>query len=48
MTVLEEVVKIIVDGVEIENEIGNACQDFSMHNWVGFGFELASLVHTLV
>jgi len=47
VTVLEEIVKIVVDGVEIENEIGTACQDFSQKNWVGFGFELASLVHTL-
>jgi len=44
---LEEFLKIVIDGVEIENEIGDACLDYSQGNWVGFGYNLAKLVKTL-
>lgn len=45
---LEEFLKILIDGVEIENELGDACLDYSQGNWVGFGYNLAKLVKTLL
>lgn len=45
---VEELLKIIINGVTIENEVGNACQDFSNDNWVGFGYNIAQLIKTLV
>ena len=45
--VVEEALKIIIEGVSIEQEIALACEDFADSNWVGFGFELAKLIKTL-
>ena len=45
---VEELLKILIDGVEVENEIADACQDYSEGNWVGFGYNLARLIKTLV
>ncbi|KAL1524207.1 hypothetical protein AB1Y20_019115 [Prymnesium parvum] len=45
---IEDVLKILIDGVEIEQEIGSACLDYSEGNWVGFGYNLAKLVKTLI
>jgi len=45
---VEEVLHIIIDGVEIEREVGAACVDYSEGNWVGFGYNLAKLVQTLI
>lgn len=44
---LEELLHILIDGVHIENEVGNACVDYGSGNWVGFGYNLAMLVKTL-
>jgi hypothetical protein len=44
----EELLKILIDGVEIENEVGDACQDYASGNWVGFGYNVAKLVKTLL
>ena len=45
---LEDLLTIVIDGVQIEDEIGDACQDYSDGNWVGFGYNVAKLVKTLV
>lgn len=45
---VEEALRILIEGVQIEQEIGSACLDYSEHNWVGFGYNVARLVETLV
>lgn len=45
---IEEVLKILIDGVAIESEVGAACVDYSEGNWVGFGYNIAKLVKTLM
>merc|ERR1711924_398537 len=45
---LEDVLRILIDGVEIENEIGAACVDWSDDNWVGFGYNIIQLVKHLL
>jgi hypothetical protein len=45
---LEDVLKILINGVEIENEIGSACVDWSNDNWVGFGYNVIALVKHLL
>jgi len=45
---IEEVLKILIDGVQIEDEIGDACEDYAAQNWPGFGYNLAKLIETLV
>merc|ERR1712224_524438 len=46
--IVEEVLKIMIDGVTIEREIASACQDFADSNWAGFGYNLIKLVKTLI
>jgi hypothetical protein len=45
---IETLLKILIDGVEIEEEIGDACQDYSSGNWVGFGYNVAKIVKSLL
>jgi hypothetical protein len=45
---LEDILKILIDGVEIENEIGSACIDWSDGNWVGFGYNVIALIKNLL
>ncbi len=45
---LEEILHILIEGVNIEKEIGAACTDYGEGNWVGFGYNLAKLIKTLV
>jgi hypothetical protein len=45
---IEEVLHILIDGVKIEKEIGDACEDYAGRNWPGFGFNLAKLIETLL
>jgi uncharacterized protein YukE len=45
---IEEVLHILIEGVHIENEIGDACDDYSNKNYIGFGYNVAKLVYTLV
>jgi len=45
---VEELLTILIKGVEIEQEVGEACVDYSDGNWVGFGYNIAKLVKTLV
>merc|ERR1711865_487906 len=48
VTWVEDVLKILINGVEIENEIGSACIDYSADNWVGFGYNLIALIKNLL
>jgi len=45
---VEEALRILIDGVEIEQEVGQACVDYSNGNWVGFGYNIIKLVKTLI
>lgn len=45
---VEELIKILIDGVQIEDEIGIALDDFADDNWVGFGYNVAKLIKLLV
>merc|ERR1712166_694432 len=45
---VEGVLKILIDGVEIENEIGTACIDYSEDNWIGFGYNIIELIKNLL
>ena len=44
---IEEILNILINGVHIETEIGNACEAFSQKNWVGFGYNAAMLIKQL-
>ncbi len=44
----EMLLHIIIEGVHIEHELGAALTDFGNSNWVGFGWEVASLIKTLL
>jgi len=44
----EEVLKILINGVQIEQGVGQACLDFGDGNWVGFGYNIAKLIRTLI
>merc|ERR1712072_1271164 len=35
---VEEVLKVLIEGVHIEQEVGDACLDYGQGNWVGFGY----------
>lgn len=48
VAVVEEVLKIVIDGVTIEREIAAALEDFGEKNWPGFGYNLIKLVKTLL
>ena len=45
---IEEILHIVIEGVNIEREIGSACDDFGDKNWVGFGYNVVKLVKTLL
>ena len=45
---LEELLHILIEGVHIENEVGDACVDYGDGNWAGFGYNIAKLVKTLL
>jgi len=45
---IEELLHILIEGVHIEQELGDACLDYSNKNWVGFGYNIAKLTETLV
>merc|ERR1711879_915863 len=48
LEIVEEILKILIDGVEIEREIANALQDWAAHDWPGFGYNLIKLVKSLL
>lgn len=45
---LEELLHILIEGVHIEQEVGDACVDYGDGNWAGFGYNIAKLVKTLL
>ena len=45
---IEEILHIVIEGVNIEREVADACDDFGDKNWVGFGYNIVRLVKTLV
>ena len=45
---IEELLHILIEGVHIEREIGDACEDYADGNWAGFGYNLAKLTKTLL
>merc|ERR1711907_749101 len=45
---LEELLHILIEGVHIEEEVGDACVDYGNGNWAGFGYNIAKLVKTLL
>lgn len=45
---LESLIHIVIAGVNIERELGSALTDFANGNMVGFGYNVASLVKTLL
>lgn len=48
ISIIEELLHIVINGVKIEEEIGNACTAFSKENYPSFGFNLARLIKTLL
>lgn len=46
--IAEEVVKILIDGVQIEQEVAEACTDYADQNWIGFGYNIAKLLKMLL
>jgi len=44
----EESLHILIEGVNIEQELGTACLDYSDGNWVRFGYNLVKLIRTLL
>jgi len=46
--VVEEILKILIDGVQIEEEIASALEDYADQNWAGFGYNLIKLIKTLL
>lgn len=45
---IEEALHILINGVHIEQDIGDACVDFGNKNYAGFGYNIAKLIKTLV
>ena len=41
---VEELVHIVIDGVDIEHEVQAACDDWKVKNYAGFGYNVAQLV----
>merc|ERR1712217_265534 len=48
VAIVEEVLKIVIEGVSIEREIAAALEDFGAKNWPGFGYNVIKLVKTLL
>lgn len=48
ISLIEELLHILINGVKIEREIGDAMSDYGHDNWPGFGFNLAKLAKTLL
>ena len=40
--------RVVIEGVNIEREISDACDDYGNQNWVGFGYNVVRLVKTLL
>merc|ERR1711871_853480 len=48
ITWIEEILHIIINGVKIEKEIGDACDAFNHENWPAVGYNVARLTKTLL
>merc|ERR1711871_375464 len=48
ITWIEELLHIIINGVKIEKEIGDACDAFNRENWPAVGYNVARLTKTLL
>jgi len=45
---IEELLKILIKGVEVERDVANAFEDFADENWPGFGYNVVKLVKILL
>lgn len=45
---LEEALHVLVEGVRIDEEVGGALVDWANKDWPGFGYQVVSLVETLL
>jgi len=48
VTYIEETIKILVEGVSIEREISDACNDWEAKNWPSFGYNLVKIGEQLL
>jgi len=44
---VEEVIKILIEGVPIEQEVAHACQDWAANDWPGVGYNVIKLIKSL-
>lgn len=47
VTIIEEVLKILIEGVSVERDIAGALEDYAANNWAGFGYNIIKLVKIL-
>jgi hypothetical protein len=45
---VEELIKILIEGHDIENEIADVCHDYATDNYPSLGYDLVKLVKTLL
>jgi len=45
---IQEALKILIDGVQIEREISEACNDYDTNNWPAFGYNMVKIVKQLL
>eukprot|EP00746_Dinoflagellata_sp_MGD_P089276 gnl/MRDRNA2_/MRDRNA2_35251_c0_seq1.p1 gnl/MRDRNA2_/MRDRNA2_35251_c0~~gnl/MRDRNA2_/MRDRNA2_35251_c0_seq1.p1 ORF type:complete len:474 (-),score=104.38 gnl/MRDRNA2_/MRDRNA2_35251_c0_seq1:166-1587(-) len=48
VTYIEDVIKILIEGVSIEREISDACNDWEEQNWPSFGYNLIKIIKQLL
>merc|ERR550514_2509181 len=48
VTYIEEVIKILIEGVSIEREISDACNAWDDKNWPSFGYNLIKIIKQLL
>jgi hypothetical protein len=48
ITIMEDLLKILIEGIPIEKEIATATEDFATQNWPGVGYNLIKLIETLL
>jgi hypothetical protein len=44
---IEDVIKIMIDGVEIEQDVAAACEDYAVQDWPGVGYNVIKLAKIL-
>lgn len=45
---IDTVLQILINGVDVIEEVSDACEDFVARNWPGFGYNLIKLIEKLV